>query len=271
LPNSISTGSPLIIGHRGASAVAPENTLTSFGRAFADGAVGIELDVRLARDGIPVVIHDASLRRTALRKGLVAETTSSELGTTEVGSWFNRARPQLARAEYTRQFVPTLDQVLAFVKNHPQAVAIYVEMKTDQAESTYVELSRAVVQLILDHALRSRVVVVSFNLKAVAQIKMIDPSIRTGALFEPRRDTVKIIRKHPMIAAARECGAEEILLHRSIANRRNVALSLEGDLLPVVWTVDDPKWVRRAESSGIHAVITNHPATMVAVSHTQPK
>lgn len=181
----ISQTSPLIIGHRGASAVAPENTLASFARALTDGAVGIELDIRLARDGVPVVIHDANLRRTALREGLVAEMTSSELGKTEVGSWFNRAHPQLARAEYARQFVPTLDQVLAYVKSHPN-VLIYVEMKTDHAETTYVELSSAVIQLIRDHGLQSRVVVVSFNLKAVAQIKMIDPSIRTGALFEPR-------------------------------------------------------------------------------------
>ena len=269
MPNNIPEVLPLIIGHRGASAVAPENTLSSFARALADGAVGIELDVRLARDGVPIVIHDANLRRTALLEGLVAKMTSSELGMTEVGSWFNRAHPQLARAEYAREVVPTLDQVLAFVKDNPQAVAIYVEMKTNQAENTYVDLSRAVVQLIRDHRLRSRVVVVSFNLKAVAQIKTIDPSIHTGALFEPRRNTVKIIRKHPMITAALECGAEEILLHRSIANRRNVDLSLESDLRPVVWTVDDPKWVRRAASSGIHAVITNNPAAMVAVSRTQ--
>ena len=233
---------------------------------MADGAVGIELDVRLTSDGVPVVIHDANLRRTALREGPVAEMTSSELGMTEVGSWFNCAHPELARDEYARQFIPTLDQVLAFVKNRPKAVAIYVELKTTQAENTYVELSRAVVQLILDHGLGSRVVVVSFNLKAVAQIRTIDASIHTGALFEPRRNTVKIIRKHPMITAALECGAEEILLHRSIATRRNVELSLESDLLPVVWTVDDPKWVRRAASSGIHAIITNHPAAMSKVA-----
>jgi glycerophosphoryl diester phosphodiesterase len=233
---------------------------------LADGAVGIELDVRLACDGVPVVIHDANLRRTALDEGLVAEMTSNELGRTDVGSWFNRAHPQLARTEYARQFVPTLDQVLVFVKNHPKAVVIYVEMKTNQAEDA--DLSRAVVQLIRDHDLQSRVVVVSFNLKAVAQIKTVDPSIHTGALFEPRRNTVKIIRKHPMITAALECGAEEILLHRSIATRRNVDLSLESDLLPVVWTVDDPKWVRRAASSGIHAVITNNPAAMVNVART---
>jgi glycerophosphoryl diester phosphodiesterase len=235
-----------------------------------EGADGVELDVRLASDGVPVVIHDATLRRTGLCKGVVAEMTSSELARSDVGSWFNHAYPRLANAEYSRQFVPTLDQVLSFVKVHSaRPGVIYVEMKTDRAEDTYVDLCRSVVSLIRYHGLQNRVVVVSFNLKAVAQIKTLDPAIRTGALFEPKRDALKIIRKHPMIAAARECGAEEILLHRLIASRRIVDLSLESDLQPVVWTVDDPKWVRRAASLGVHAVITNDPAAMIAVSRTK--
>src|SRR5262245_8945252 len=82
--------SPLIIGHRGASAAAPENTLTAFAQAVALGADGIELDVRLARDGVPVVIHDASLHHTAGRKTRVAHLTSPELTEIDVGSWFNR-------------------------------------------------------------------------------------------------------------------------------------------------------------------------------------
>lgn len=235
-----------------------------------DGADGVELDVRLTSDGVPVVIHDPTLKRTGLCKGVVGEMTSSELARSDVGSWFNHAYPRLANAEYTGQFVPTLDQVLRFVKAHSaRPGTIYVEMKTDHAEDTYVDLCRVVVKLIRDHGLKNRVVVVSFNLKAVAQVKSLDAAIRTGALFEPRRNTVKIILKHPMITAALECGANEILLHRLIANRRNVDLSLESGLRPVVWTVDDPKWVRRAASLGVHAVITNDPAAMIAVSRTK--
>ena len=64
---------PLIIGHRGASAIAPENTLAAFKRAIQDGADGIEFDVRLSQDGVPVVIHDATLARTGLTDGVVAE------------------------------------------------------------------------------------------------------------------------------------------------------------------------------------------------------
>lgn len=82
-----------------------------------DGADGVEFDVRLARDGVPVVIHDANLRRTGQVRGVVTEMTSSELGRADVGSWFNRAHPRQADAEYTGQFVPSLEQTWASWKN----------------------------------------------------------------------------------------------------------------------------------------------------------
>jgi glycerophosphoryl diester phosphodiesterase len=267
LPQTISKTPPLIIGHRGASALAPENTLASFKRALEDGAAGVELDVRLASDGVPVVIHDATLQRTGNHEGSVARSTSAELGQTDVGSWFNHTHPQFARAEYSRQFVPTLDQVFdLFKKRATRADIIYVEMKTDKRKDTYVELAAAVVQLVNDRNLRRHVVVVSFNLKAVAEIRRIDSHIVTGALFEPQRNPVKTIRKHPMITAAVDSGADQILLHWLIASRRLVELAAQSNLLPVVWTVDDPKWIRRSTDLRIHALITNNPALMATGS-----
>jgi glycerophosphoryl diester phosphodiesterase len=79
---------PLIIAHRGASAVAPENTIAAFRRAIEVGADGVEFDVRLARDGVPVVIHDSTLERTAGLKRGVSDLTSEELSQIDVGSWF---------------------------------------------------------------------------------------------------------------------------------------------------------------------------------------
>jgi glycerophosphoryl diester phosphodiesterase len=260
LPHTISKTPPLIIGHRGASALAPENTLAAFKRALIDGAAGVELDVRLAGDGVPVVIHDATLRRTGLREGIVAKMTSGELGQADVGSWFNSSHPHLAREEYSPQAIPTLDQVFDLFRSRPsRSEIIYVELKTDQAEDTYVELAAAVAKLVRDHDFRSRVVVVSFDLKALAEIKRIDCSIATGALFKPRRSPLKTIRTQPVITAALEYGAEQILLHRSIVTRRLVDLAAEKNLILVIWTVDDPEWFRRHESFGIHALITNNP------------
>lgn len=254
---------PLIIAHRGASALAPENTLAAFKIALADGADGVELDVRLASDGVPVVIHDANLSRTGLREGIIANITSGELSQMNVGSWFNSSHPQHARAEYDQQVVPTLAQVFdLFSKRSNRSALIYVEMKTDKAEDTFVELAAAVAQLVNDRNLHRRVVVVSFNLKALEQIKRIDSGIITGALFEPRRNPVKTIRKHPMITAALDSGAEQILLHRLLATRRLVDLARKNHLRPVVWTVDDVRWMRRRASFGIHALISNNPAEM---------
>ena len=79
---------PLIIGHRGSSALAPENTLAAFRHAIADGADGIEFDVRLSSDGVAVVIHDPTLERTGLLKHRVSHVTAADLQTTDVGTWF---------------------------------------------------------------------------------------------------------------------------------------------------------------------------------------
>ena len=88
------------VGHRGASGYAPENTLPAYDLALRLGANGIELDLQLTKDGVPVVLHDRSLDRTARptagsgpadHKGFVREKTLSQIKGCDVGSWFNRA------------------------------------------------------------------------------------------------------------------------------------------------------------------------------------
>lgn len=262
---TISRHRPLIIAHRGASALAPENTLAAFERAFEDGADGLELDVRLALDGVPVVIHDSTLRRTGKRAGFVSEMTSAELSTVDAGSWFNRSHPKLARTAYKDETIPTLADVFDLAKRHSKAreAVIYVEMKSETAADGESELPRSVVRLIKQCNLHSRVVVVSFNLKAIAAVKALDASIRTGALFEPKRSAAKSISGRRLLAAAIDCGADEILLHRLIAPRRVIDMAANEGLRSVVWTVDDPKWLDRATRRGIHALITNDPAAMM--------
>ena len=262
----------MIIGHRGASALAPENTLAAFARALDDGADGVELDVQLARDGVPVVIHDPTLWRTGLCEGAVTRMTSNELARTSVGEWFNCAHPKLARQEYLDATVPTLDQVFdSFSRSvTPSATraVVYIEMKTEDAEESSGDLARSVVQLVNAHSLQSRVVVVSFNLKAIAQIKQIDSAINTGALFKPKRNLGNVVRKQRMVDSAVDCGADEILLHRLIAGPVTVRAAASSNLRVVVWTVENPKWMRRGSNPGIHALITNNPARMVEASAT---
>jgi glycerophosphoryl diester phosphodiesterase len=189
--------------------------------------------------------------------------TSKELCRKSVGDWFNLKHPQLACSAYNREVVPTLEQVLGLFKVQytTDRSVIYIEIKSDNG-GVENALLLSVVKLIVQHDLLTRAVVVSFDLKAITQIKTLESSVRTGALFEPRRSTTKIMSGHPLIAAAVDCGADEILLHRLIATRRLVRLAAERDLRSVVWTVDDPKWLGRAGRLGIHALITNNPAAM---------
>src|SRR5689334_2474483 len=81
---------PLVIAHRGASGLAPENTMAAFRLALALGADGIELDVQLSADRIAIVIHDTRLNRTTDQKGAVAALTAAELAACDAGEWFAR-------------------------------------------------------------------------------------------------------------------------------------------------------------------------------------
>ena len=257
MPNQLTT--VLIIGHRGAAAVAPENTLVSFERALADGADGVEFDVRLARDGVPVVIHDATLRRTALRRGRVASLSSTELGQVDAGTWFNLRRPSRARTEYAGATIPTLASVFELMERRD--ALLYVEMKCGPRDRA--PLAREVARLVRAHSLARRVVVESFDLPAIVEIKRLDSGLRTAALFD-RRLSRPAPSARGMIARAVECGAEELALHHTLATRRTVREAAASGLETVVWTADNPSWVARALLGGVRAVITNDPARLCA-------
>lgn len=259
VPASPTPRRPLIIGHRGAAAIAPENTLVSFERALSDGADGIEFDVRLARDLVPVVIHDATLRRTALRKGRVASFSSSELSAMDVGTWFNLCYPSRARPEYANATIPTLARVFEALR-YTDAL-LYVEMKCGLRDRA--ALAAEVAKLVRAHSLARRVIVESFDLAAIAEIKRLDSGIRTAALFD-RKLSRPVPSARRMVERALRSGAEEIALHRSLATRRAAREAAGHRLETVVWTADNPAWVGRAIKSGIRAIITNNPARLCA-------
>jgi glycerophosphoryl diester phosphodiesterase len=253
------TASPLIIGHRGASAVAPENTLAAFSRAMGDGADGIEFDVRLSCDRVPVVIHDATLKRTGLIDRLVGELTSLELQQIDVGSWFE-GRVQSPDVCFSGERLPALAQVLELFSVNTGL--LYIEMKCGVREGA--ALAGAVAKLVREFRIADRVVVESFDLSAIAEIKKIDKGIRTAALFEPKLSRpISTVRRSTMVDLARQHDAEEIALHHSLAGSRVIEKAKREGLEIVVWTIDDPGWIARARALGVKAVITNNPAMMI--------
>src|SRR5258705_5601648 len=250
---------PLILGHRGASALAPENTLAAFSRAISDGADGIEFDVRLSRDGVAVVIHDASLKRTGLINRLVSDLTAAELGEVDVGSWFAE-RTQNPEQSFGGEKLPTLSQVFKlFTENNGR---LYVEMKCEPHEGT--ALAAEVARLTRESEMVDRVVVESFDHSAIAAVKRIDSGIRTAALFEPKLTRpISTIRRLKMVDAALAVAADELAIHHTLAAERVVEKARQAGLEVVIWTVEDPSWIRRARALGIKALISNDPGLLV--------
>ena len=249
---------PLIIAHRGASALAPENTFAAFQKAIDDGADGIEFDVRLAKDGVPVVFHDSTLNRTAKIEGRVSDFTSEELSKIDVGSWFNRAFPKRGGERFSAETVPTFEQLLIFLSDYKNL--IYVELKGNNAAIP--ALAETVCRLIGKANLLPNIIVKSFNLEGIRVVKETLPEVRTAALFEPKILTI-LGRKERMLEAAQNCNADEISLHHSLATKSFVRRATEKTLPVTVWTTDNPVWVKRALDSGINAIITNNPAKLL--------
>jgi len=249
---------PLIIAHRGASKHAPENTFAAFKRAVDSGADGIELDVRLAKDGIAVVFHDSSLKRIAGREGKIVDYTSTELGCIDAGSWFNRYAPKLAKPEYKNESVPTLAKTLAFLKDFQGL--IYIELKCKEADTE--QLAKAVTDVICESKLLSQIVVKCFKLSAIPHVKKFCPSVRTAALFAPKIKNILRKDKH-VLKLAEEAGADEISLHYTLATRKLVKKAAKRNLNVIIWTGDNPRWIRRGIRLGLAAIITNDPARLL--------
>jgi glycerophosphoryl diester phosphodiesterase len=195
---------------------------------------------------------------------LVHQLTAAELQELDVGSWFTKNRSNSAvvspSTSYAGEKLPTLAQ--AFDLFNSLSGTLYLEMKCDGNERSY--LATAVAKLIRECGMENRVVVESFDLRAIVEIKNNGAGIRTAALFEPKLSRpISTVRRLRMIDLALEHRADEIALHYTLVAPRVVEKAKQAGLGVVVWTVDDSKWIARARSLGIKALIANNPAVMV--------
>ena len=255
----ISEKIPLIIAHRGASAVAPENTMAAFDRAVAEGVDGIELDVRLAKDGVAVVHHDPMLQRTAGKRLDVGNCTSQELARIDVGSWFRKASPDRWLPEYAAECVPTLADVLHRLRSFDGL--IYIELKAD--ESGIEKLTSVVGAEIGMYSSRERIVVKSFHLSFISHLRSTCPDIRAAALFAPKVRTFLKGKKY-LTDLAHDAGADELSVHFSLATQKLMKDADKRSLPVTIWTVDQARWLGRGIKLGVHAMITNDPARLIA-------
>lgn len=222
---------PLIIAHRGASAERPENTLAAFRRALALDADGIELDVRVSRDGQPVVFHDATLRRLTGTGGRVAGKTWAELG---------------ARLIRGTEPIPRLGEVLRLTRG---LAVVQIELKSGPVSP--------VVQAIRAARAEEWVMLASFGQRLVREAQALAPRIPRMLVSEGREAPAALVRQ---LAA---CGAVGLSVnHRAIRSQDWIKHFHARGYAIWTWTVNDPAVARRLAEWGVDALLGDDPALL---------
>jgi glycerophosphoryl diester phosphodiesterase len=242
------SGRPLVLGHRGASAAAPENTLAAFRLAREEGADGVELDVRRCRTGEVVVFHDADARRIAGAPLKIAEASLADLRALDAGSH----RGSRFRGERIPLLAETLEALPGAFVN--------VELKSEGRD---LGLAAAAAGVIRAHGAGVRVIVSSFDYRLLVAFRLAAPELPIGLLFEReqrwRLVTALAIRLLRPVAVH----PDRALVTAPRARRWTVrGLGMN------VWTVDEPDEARRLAAMGATAVITNVPARIVEALRT---
>jgi glycerophosphoryl diester phosphodiesterase len=248
------------IAHRGASGYAPEHTVAAYDLAVALGADYLEQDLQLTRDGVLVILHDATLDRTARGPaenctGAVADKTLAQIETCDVGTSFNEANPERARPEYVGLRIPTLDEVFT---RYGRRMNYYVETKSpetaDHMEDRLLALLDAL-RLRRPAARRRRVVIQSFSAASLQTIHAIDPSL-------PLVQLVLV----PGTGTALETSLDQIAGYAigigPVAGFVDAALVAAAharclDVHP--WTVNDPDAMAGLLALGVDGMFTNFP------------
>lgn len=218
-----------VFGHRGASGYAPENTMVAFALAAAQGADGVELDVRLAGDGSLIVHHDAEIPG--------------------VGDITNLGRRQIPAA------VPSLIEVV----DGRGGLALNIEIKNlpDEVGFDPEETLAAAVARLVEGV--PDVLISSFNPAALARVKEEAPSVATGWLTLPLWD------QHQALGRAVAEGRQAIHPHHLSVNADLCRAAHDAGLAVNTWTVDDPERMAWLVEAGVDAIITNLPDIAVGV------
>lgn len=238
---------PPVIGHRGAAALAPENTLASFALAARQGAAMVEFDVRLTADGVPVVFHDDELSRTTDGRGRVAATSLAALKGLDAGGWFSAA--------FAGERVPTLAEVLELCL--VSGMAVNMEIKPHAgAEAETAERALDLAGRIWPTD-RPPPLISSFRVAALARAAEVAPHWPRGLLVE------RVPADWRARAEALGCVAIHAA-HRGLSARRVADMAREG-LAVLAYTVNDPDRAKALWNWGVDAVFSDCPGAMMPV------
>jgi glycerophosphoryl diester phosphodiesterase len=241
-----------LIGHRGASFEAPENTLAAFRLAWEEGADGIEGDYRLTSDGEIVCLHDPTTRRTAGRNLAVSKTTLAKLRELDVGSWKGE--------QWAGEPIPTLREVIATV---PPGKRIFIELKC--GPEILLPLAAILAESALDPG---QAVILAFSDEVVAEARQLLPHVKALWLTDYKRDWQCGGWSPPIeaiIQTLERTGASGLASQaRSFIDAAFIQVIRAAGMEFHVWTVNSPRSAARFLELGADSITTNRPGWLRA-------
>ena len=231
-----------VIGHRGASTEAPENTLAANDLAFQQKADGVEVDVRLTKDNQLVCMHDKSVFRTAGKKNLIKESTLKQLKYLDVGKWKGE--------KWSGEVIPSLHEVLSEI---PIDKKIFIEVKEG------IETIDPLIETIQESKLNPKYIsVISFHQEVVKRVKQAMESLTVNFLIAfsgPKEFSDEAVLLKLLELNLDGVGAE----NHSRLSHNFVDLILEKNKKVHVWTVDDIQLAKKYKEMGLSSITTNVP------------
>ncbi len=229
------SNNPTIIGHRGAATLAPENTITAIDSSIAHHLSFAEIDVRRTKDSVVIVMHDKSLNRTTNGKGIIKQKNYSYIESINIRHEFNNIGTPIK--------VPTLDAVLNHIK--AKEINLIIELK-DPKE--YPGIESQVVALIEEYDLQNRIIVASFDQKALQKIRKLNHEIKIGVFtFFPSK--IKI--ENPYFVG--------IYWPTAYLTPKRIHKMKNENIRVWAWTVDSANRACKLSNKGIDGIITNDP------------
>jgi len=238
---------PLNIAHRGASAAAPQNTLAAFCKAMELGADGVELDVHLSGDGVPVVMHDPTVDETTDGAGRIADKTLAELKELDAGGKFS--------PHFAGERIPTLEQVFDALQGR---LLVNVEIK--DVSLSGVGLEAPVVEVVRRFGMEKKVLFSSFNPLTLRRLRPLAPDIPAGLLYSRN---LAIYLRRAWLAPFTPHQARHP--HSALADERLVRWCRAHQLCVNVWTVNEPAEMKRLIALGVDGIITDVPDVLGAI------
>ena len=226
------------IAHRGASGIAPENTLAAFTKAFEIGVDAIELDLHGTADNQVVVIHDSTLDRTTNLKGLIRQTTLDKIKQADAGSWFNNG--------FEHEPIPTLSEVLTCTADNTISV---LEIK----DTSITEL---VVEKVCEMNMLNQAIIISFDYAVLETVRRTEPRISTGWLIGSRNGNTSPMQ---LCEQLNSLGSSLLNIHHQLITPEFAYEIRRRGITLWCWTVDDIARMRELQSYGVQGITSNHP------------